>query len=91
VNATASFISPLTAEINSATGKGPIADSFLDMLEQIPVSYLVIHNAQLPPERFGEYEAFLTKALASGRLRFIKRFDGRDDLYAVTRTEPEAR
>jgi hypothetical protein len=91
VNATASFISPLTAEINSATGEGPIADSFLDMLEQIPVSYLVIHNAQLSPGRVGEYEAFLTKALASGRLRFIKRFDGCDDLYAVTRTEPEAR
>jgi hypothetical protein len=36
-----------------------------------------------------DYETFLGRAVAAGRLRYINRFDGRDDLYAVVKTEPE--
>jgi hypothetical protein len=91
VNATASFISPLTAQINKATHEGPIPSNFQDLLEGIPTSYLVVHTERLAPERWANYETFLARGLASGRLRFINRFDGGADLYAVTKTEPEAR
>ena len=90
VNATASFISPLTAQINKATREGPIPSNFQDLLERIPASYLVVHNERLAPERRADYETFLARGLASGRLRFVNRFDGGADLYAVTKTEPGA-
>jgi hypothetical protein len=90
VNATASFISPLTAQINSATAHGPIADKFMDLLENVPTSYLVVHNTRIEFNRKTDYETFLAHEVAAGRLRFINRFDGRDDLYAVTKTEPQA-
>lgn len=91
VNATASFISPITAQINKATREGPIPSSFLDLLERIPASYLVIHNERFAPERRADYEMFLARGLSSGRLRFVNRFDDGADLYAVTKTEPDAR
>ncbi|HKG15573.1 MAG TPA: hypothetical protein VKB12_19795 [Pyrinomonadaceae bacterium] len=90
VNATASFISPLTAQINKATREGPIPSNFQDLLERIPASYLVVHNERLAPERRADYETFLARGLSSGRLRFVNRFDGGADLYAVTKTEPGA-
>jgi hypothetical protein len=89
VNATSSFISPLTDQINKST-TGRIAPTFMDVLEKIPASYLVIHNDRLLAEWQTEYEVFLTRSLMSGRLRFINRFDDRSDLYAVVKTEPEA-
>jgi hypothetical protein len=91
VNATASFISPLTVQINKATHEGPIPPNFQDLLERIPASYLVIHTERLAPERWADYETFLARGLATGRLRFVNRFDGGADLYAVTKTEPDAR
>jgi hypothetical protein len=90
VNATASFISPVTSEINKATREGPIPAGFQDLLERIPASYLVVHNERLAAERRADYETFLARSITTGRLRFIKRFDGGADLYAVTKTEPEA-
>jgi hypothetical protein len=89
VNATSSFISPLTDQINNASEER-IAPGFMDLLEKIPTSYLVVHNDRLPPAWQREYEMFLAHSLISGRLRFINRFDGHDDLYAVVRTEPNA-
>ena len=90
VNATSSFISPFTDQINKAT-EGKIAPDFMDLLEKIPASYLVVHNDRLLPEWQTEYEIFLTRSLISRRLRFINRFDGHNDLYAVTKTEPGAK
>ena len=90
VNATASFISPLTDQINRATRDGSMRASFLDLLESIPASYLVIHNDLVPADHRASYEAFLARGVSSGRLRFINRFDGRDDLYAVAAIEPNA-
>lgn len=90
VNATSSFISPLTWEITVATREGHIALKFLDLLENIPTSYLVIHNAYVTPERRVDFEIFAARAVATGRLRFIRRFDDANDLYAVTKIEPEA-
>ncbi|HEV2862732.1 MAG TPA: hypothetical protein VGX48_17080 [Pyrinomonadaceae bacterium] len=91
VNATSSFVSPATDAVNQQTYPGPIPPRFMDLLERIPASYLVIHNADLAPQRRPDYENFLSYSLASGRLRFVARFDGGADLYAVTKTEPDAR
>jgi hypothetical protein len=91
VNATASFVSPLAAEIDRLSNASPIPGSLVGVLERAPASYLVVHNADIPPERRADYAAFLGVAVASGRLRFVNRFDGRDDLYAVLKNEPDAR
>jgi len=91
VNASSSFVSPLTWQIQTATQLAPLSRNFMDLLEGIPASYLVIHTAELPPERRVDYEAFLAREVAAGRLRFINRFDSRDDLYAIVKTEPHAK
>jgi hypothetical protein len=90
VNATASFISPLTDEINHLSDESPIPGRLLELLESTPASYLVVHNDDVPPGRRDAYRTFLAHAVVTGRLRFVNRFDGRDDLYAVVKTEPEA-
>ncbi len=90
VNATSSFISPLTWEIQVTSETSPIPLKFLDLLEGIPASYLVIHNSDIAPERRADYDSFLARAVASRRLRFIRSFGDRDDLYAVVKTEPQA-
>lgn len=90
VNAHASFLSPLTHEINEATKPGRLNYDFITLLENIPASYLVIHTADVPAERRLEYEKFLEKGLVSGRLRFVNQFDKGAQLYAVTAIEPEA-
>lgn len=88
---TSGFNSPFEDQIEAWTRVGPIYDSLLKILEEIPTSYLVIQNHLIAPERRGDYETFLVRAIRAGRLRFVNRFDGRDDLYAVVRNEPEAK
>ena len=85
------FSSPYETEIEVATLAGPIPEKFMTFLEAVPASYLVIENNLIEPERRIDYEAFLASAVAAGRLRFVNRFDGRDDLYAIVKTEPEAK
>lgn len=71
--------------------KGPgIPKEFLDLLEEIPASYVVVRRGLFAPERKAEFTMFFGVAVASGRLRFIGSYDGSDDLYAVTKTEPQA-
>ena len=85
------FSSPYETEIEVATLAGPIPEKFITFLEAVPASYLVIENNLIEPERRIDYEAFLASAVAAGRLRFVNRFDGRNDLYAIVKTEPEAK
>lgn len=85
---TSGFNSPYEDQIEAATLSGPISDQFLDLLEKIPTSYVVVENQLIAPERRADYEGFLARALTAERLRFVNRFDGRDDLYAVVKTEP---
>jgi hypothetical protein len=63
----------------------------MNFLEEVPTSYLVIENNLIEPQRRIDYETFLANAVMAGRLRFINRFDGRDDLYAVIKNEPQAK
>ena len=90
ITATSSFNPPYFDEIDRLTNSGPIPTEFMDLLEKIPASYLIVENQLTEPERRADFTAFLARSLAAGRLRFINRFDGRNDLYAVTATEPEA-
>lgn len=88
---TSGFNSQWEGRIEYDTRGGPIADTVMAMFEEIPTSFLVISNHLIPPERRVDYESFLARALRAGRLRYINRFDGRNDLYAVVKTEPEAK
>lgn len=88
---TSGFDSPYEVQIELATRAGPFPLNFMRYLEDIPTSYLVIANHLVPPERRVDYETFLGRAVGAGRLRYVNRFDGRDDLYAVVKNEPEAK
>jgi hypothetical protein len=91
INAISTFVPPHAWEIDSLARTNPIPRKLLDAMERVPTSYLVIHNSLLEPDQLAALEAFLTAAVATDRLRFINRFDGGNDLYAVVKTEPEAR
>jgi hypothetical protein len=87
---TSGFNSPQEDQIEHWTAGGMIPLGLLNMLEEIPTSYVVVRNDLVKPERRTNYSTFLARAVASGRLRFVNRFDNRDDLYAVVKTEPGA-
>jgi len=99
INACDSFTPPIEQEIESLTLSQPIPQRLLDLLEIIPASYLTVHNFLISPETRLELEKFLSDGIDAGRLRFVKSFYGgsrygvleRTDLYAVVKTEPEAR
>ena len=91
ITATSSFMPPLAEQIERMTGDGVVPPQFMDLLERIPASYLVVENELIVPGRRADYAAFLAPAVVAHRLRFVNRFDGKNDLYAVTRTEPEAK
>jgi hypothetical protein len=88
---TSGFNSPYEDQIELATRAGAISDQFVELLEKIPTSYVVVENHLIAPERRVDYETFLARAVLAGRLRYINRFDSRDDLYAVVKTEPQAK
>jgi fumarate reductase subunit C len=98
VNGRYSFVPELQKEIQALTSTGPIPDRVLDIFESIPVSYVTVHYSLLSSEDRVAIDSFLNRGVAMGRLRFIKSFDAgssagvrqHNDLYAVTRTEPDA-
>jgi hypothetical protein len=71
--------------------KGPvIAPGLIDVLEEIPVSYVTLRwrlvGPELPELQLG-LRKFLADGVSSGRLQLVGNFDG-DELYKVTKTEP---
>jgi hypothetical protein len=88
---TSGFNSPIEDKIENLIRTGPIQMQLLDLLEAVPTSYIVIENKSIEPHRKGDYDDFLARGIVSGRLRFINRFEGDADLYAVVKNEPEAR
>ncbi len=93
ITASSSFSPPFVQQIESLTLARPIPDSFIDLLETIPASYLVVHNSLLTPDSRQAIEVFVSRGLASGRIRFVNSYGSSrapDDLYAITRTEPKA-
>ncbi len=88
-----SFITPTQQEIERLTAMTPIPDGFLNLLESIPASYLVLHYGALTNLEQQNLESLLRRGVAGGRLRFIRSYQNgeRQDLYAVTKTEPAAK
>jgi len=91
INANSTFVPQHAWEIETLSKATPIPSNLLDLLEKVPTSYLVIHNSLIDPNRLDVYQSFLIGGMAAGRLRFIRRFDDGNDLYAVVKTEPNAR
>jgi hypothetical protein len=90
VTAVSGFGPPLQIEIQSLTHQEVIPDRFVDLLESIPCSYLVVHNTSLEPANRLAIETVLARAITRNRVRFIRSYEG-EDLYAVTKTEPNVK
>lgn len=99
VNGRYSYVPPLLNEIEQLASNRPIPPRLFDVLERIPVSYVTVHHESLSPGDNQALEEFMKAGIAGGRIRFIKSFPAKpvdgieqhDDLYAVTKTEPNAR
>ena len=93
VTAASSFVPPLLQEIEALTKERPIPARFLDVLEGIPTSYLVVHKALLNPDSKSAIETIIKSGVNERRLKLIHR-DGDsvtgDELYALTKIEPAA-
>ena len=97
VTAVSSFAPEYVLEIESLTLARPIPDRFIDVMETIPTPYLVVHNSLLSAESRQAIGSLLARGIAAGRIRFINSYGNsaddsktRDDLYAITKTEPNA-
>jgi hypothetical protein len=93
VNAVSGFTPPIVERLEQLLASRPIPEALLDHLESIPASYVVVHESRLLPDELLALRAVLSRGLATDRLRFAGRFDGRhrrNDVYAVTKTEPKA-
>lgn len=88
---TSGFNPPYVNQIEQMTAAGVVPIQLMDLFEEIPASYLVVENGLIAEPRKSDFQKFLSQAVSSGRLRFINRFDGKNDLYAVVKTEPEAK
>ena len=91
INATSTFVPHHAWEIANLSTQTPIPMTLMDAMENVPTSYVVIHNSLLDQARRPVYDDFLLTAMTAGRLRFIRRYGEGDDLYAVVKTEPEAK
>ncbi|HSS20909.1 MAG TPA: hypothetical protein VLL54_12615 [Pyrinomonadaceae bacterium] len=97
ITAFSGFGTPTLTKIETLSSRRPIPDEFLDLLEGIPTSYLVVHEWALPPPAVAATQSMLFRGVLSGRLRYVGKFagsgiNGNDgaELYALTRIEPNA-
>jgi len=91
VNGVTGFSPPIMRAVEEMSLSRAVPGQFLDLLEAIPVSYVVVHHGALPEENRAAVEKFLSSGLASGRIRLVEHFEGQaDDLFVVTKTEPGA-
>ena len=93
INAASSFQPPIAQRIESLLAQRPVPTAeFLDLLESVPASYLVMNYVQITLEEVAAMEQMLREGLRAGRLRFIRSYNdrGRKDLYAIIKTEPGA-
>jgi len=92
VNGVSGFGVPLVTKLEALLRQKPIPAELLDLLESVPVSYVVVHSSWYSKEDLDVVREFLSEATTSGRFRFVGRFGPeRTDIYAVSKTEPAAR
>jgi hypothetical protein len=89
VFAASSFTPPLVWKAHELASAPHISAEFLDLLEALPISY-VVYRARLAPETQEKFAPFFHEATAAGRLRLVARYTDGAELYAVTKTEPAA-
>jgi hypothetical protein len=89
VFAAASFIPPLPFKLHDLTQGPEIPTEFLDELERIPASYIVVRWALIAPEREATFKNFLANAVSARRLRLVGTYGQNTDLFAVVKVEPE--
>ncbi|HSE32724.1 MAG TPA: hypothetical protein VLA93_14220 [Pyrinomonadaceae bacterium] len=89
--ASSSFIPPLPNQIHQLVTQATLSPDLLTLLEEVPTSYIVLHRKLIEPDRQPEFTRFFNEAVSTGRLRLIGTYGDGDDLYAITKTEPEAR
>jgi hypothetical protein len=89
VNAYSGFEPYKARRIRELAALRPVPDELLDFFEAIPTSYLSVHEGAMSAEEREAIREFVSRGIASKRLRFVGRFDGAaaNDLYALTSTE----
>jgi hypothetical protein len=88
--AASSFTPYLTMKIHGLASGPTLSQEFLDLIEEVPVSYIVVRTQLFTSEQQPVFQKFLSEARESGRLKLVGSYD-KDELYAVTKTEPEVR
>lgn len=90
VNGVSGFLTPIERAVEEMSNSQPVPERFADLLEAIPVSFVVVHHGSLIPESDRALQAFFDQGVAAGRFRIVAQFrdsERADDLYVVTRTE----
>lgn len=93
INGVSGFLPGIVVGLERMSNAEPVPDRFLDLLEAIPTSYLVVHHGAVPVGNQDAIEDLLRRGVETGRLRLVGVYGtsgGRDELYALTKTEPEA-
>lgn len=92
VTAFSGFRPPLVAEIEDLSRQPQIPDHLLDVLEEIPASYLVLHRDVMPPLMLQAVDDWLARPATKARLRFLQALPGDGDtitVYAVAANVPD--
>jgi hypothetical protein len=89
VNAASTFGSAISARIDESVVGPGVKPELMDLLEQIPASYVVVRHEFIAAERKTDFADFLTSNVAAGRLRLVGVYDKNVELYAVTKTEDQ--
>jgi hypothetical protein len=90
VDGVSGFLPPIEQAVEEMSNSQLVSERFGDLLEAIPVSFIVLHHRSLSPESDRALQAFFDTGVAAGRFRIVAQFNDSqraDDLYVVTRTE----
>jgi len=91
VNGVSGFLLPIQRAVEEMSNTQPITPRFADLLEAIPVSYVVVHHATMSAESDKAVRSFFADGVAAGRFRLVAAFgESGDDLYIVAKTENDS-
>ncbi|MFI5119651.1 MAG: hypothetical protein ACHQM4_04520 [Thermoanaerobaculia bacterium] len=90
VNGYSGFWTPIAQNLHDLLGHGKTVE-LLDALEAVPVSYVTVRPQRMTAEQRATAAKFVEAGIASHRLLHVRHFLPDDELYAVVRTEPDAK